>query len=397
MKNKITMLLTNEYNPDVRVYKEATYLVSKGWEITILCWNRNPSNNLPGEETNAGIHIVRFPIPSRAGSGMRQLPAFLRYIKICKKYLKTHPCDFLHCHDIDGAITGYLARKNKTPMVFDMHEFYEHGNRIVSCAWRKLTLFLLGKSKAAVTVGKQYLSLPYTKACSKIYLLPNYPDKNIIEALPKRESSVFRVCYNGAVRYQIPEFTALFEAMKDLPDVRVDINGGGTDLPILKELEHKYVNVHINGYFDGSKELSRLYADTDVLFCGYNVAIPNHKSECEPVKFYEAIFTGTPMIVPRGMYIGSKVKENCFGITCDTRNAAEIKAAVLKLKDDHAFWRICQKNELNNAYRYDWGEAVKVLDEIYGESRIGAAAAGNVQTGTAVACCPAKPFEKKKG
>ena len=37
----ITMLLTNAFEMDVRVYKEARYLIEKGNNVTILCWDRN--------------------------------------------------------------------------------------------------------------------------------------------------------------------------------------------------------------------------------------------------------------------------------------------------------------------------------------------------------------------
>ena len=36
--NKVYMILTNGFDPDVRVYKEAKYLVEKNFEVTILCW-----------------------------------------------------------------------------------------------------------------------------------------------------------------------------------------------------------------------------------------------------------------------------------------------------------------------------------------------------------------------
>ena len=38
--NKVYMILTNGFDPDVRVYKEAKYLVEKNFEVTILCWDR---------------------------------------------------------------------------------------------------------------------------------------------------------------------------------------------------------------------------------------------------------------------------------------------------------------------------------------------------------------------
>ena len=41
------MLLTNGFDPDVRVYKEALYLVGRGFSVTVLCWDRDPPGATP--------------------------------------------------------------------------------------------------------------------------------------------------------------------------------------------------------------------------------------------------------------------------------------------------------------------------------------------------------------
>lgn len=365
MNHQITMLLTNAFNLDVRVYKEAVYLISQGWAVTILCWDKDPSLACPEQENLDGIEVVRFQIPSVAGSGKKQIPAFLRYICSCRKYLKSHPCDYLHCHDLDGALTGYLSRKRRTPMVLDFHEFYEKGRPAKRKFMRKLTLFLAQRAAAVIFVGKYGDHPAYAAIRDKLHQLRNYPDTDMVEARPKSESDLFRVGYHGAVRSQIPEFTALFEAVRNLPDVRVDINGGGIDLPALKELEKQYENVYVHGPYNGATESSRLYEQTDALFCGYNPANPNYQGDTEVVKFYEAIHTGTPMIMTKNLGMGKKVTEFGFGIACSTRDSEEIREAILKLKNDRAFWQTCSENERACAAQYDWKKAVTVLDEIY--------------------------------
>ena len=47
---KVKMILTNGFGPDVRVYKEAKYLVSKGFDVEILCWDRE--NEFAGAESD---------------------------------------------------------------------------------------------------------------------------------------------------------------------------------------------------------------------------------------------------------------------------------------------------------------------------------------------------------
>lgn len=362
---KIIMLLTNEYLPDVRVYKEAKYLISKGFDIDILCWQRDKRYDLPLEEKSNGIFIKRYVIPSIAGSGIKQIGAFKRFIKQCKIYLKNHYCDYLHCNDLDGAIVGYLARHKKTPMVFDMHEVYEKGGTLKRHFYRKLTIFLLKRSIAGLYENVAYLGKPYKSVRNKLLPLKNYPDRTLIKPLPKTKSDIFRIGYHGAVRSQVPFFVSLFEAIKDMSDVRVDINGEGPDNKQLELLEKNYQNIFVHGPFDGTKQLSILYSNTDVLFCGYDKTSPNYQGDAEVVKFYEAVFTGTPLIMTDGIGMSEKVLKNGYGIVCDVTSSNDIKNAVLKLKNDKSFWDSCSKNEMKNASLYDWDVAVQVLDRIY--------------------------------
>lgn len=369
MSGHIIEFLTNAYDPDVRVYKEAVYLVRRGFSVTILCWDRTPEKEYPAHEVKDGIEIVRFPFASVAGSGGRQLAAFFSYIRACRKYLKAHPCDYFHCNDIDGAIAWYLAKPSgNIPMVFDMHELYEDiGARhaVKLRFWRWLTIFMIRRSRYALYENDLYLREPYRSVQDKLLPLKNYPDSDLLQPLPKTESSVFRIGYHGAVRSQIPEFATLFEAVRGMEDVRVDIHGGGPDLLRLRELEKQYDNVHVHGPFNGTMELTALYANTDIVYAGYRPY--SRTRECaEVVKFFECIVTGTPLILTEA-YTGmaDRIRKYGFGLTCDTLDVDAVRAAVVKLKDDVVFRRQCAESELRLAPQYDWKKAVRILDIAY--------------------------------
>ena len=368
MANQITMLLTNSFFPDPRVYKEARYLISRGFKVTILCWCREDDVVFHESEIVDGIEIIRFHIVSKIGSGLKQIPAFLKYIKACRSYLRRHPCDYLHGHDLDGAITALIARNQKVPIIFDMHEFYEDvgiGHELKRKILRTATIFMIKKSIAAIRTNDLYLRPPYKSIQQKLFLLKNLPDGNLIKRMPKTESSKFRVGYHGALRSQIIEFVTLFDAVKDENDVVVDVYGTGPDFPKLREIARNYSNVTLHGRFDGARELSELYANTDVEFAGYR---PNSdtREEQEVVKFFECIVTGTPLILTE-VYTKMKreIEEKGFGLTCDTRNVEEVRNCILKLKNDFEFRKQCSENEIRESFRYDWQEAVKVLSKIY--------------------------------
>lgn len=363
----IIMLLTNAFDLDVRVYKEAVYLVKKGHHVTILCWDRNAKTTLPQKEKRDGIRVIRFRIPSILGTGYRQIGAYLKYVCACRKYLSRHKADYIHCHDLDGMMAYRLTGMRKIPYVFDMHELYNRGNRMRRTVSRKIVEKGIKNSYCSIAVlPVQSLNVSESLA-EKIVLLKNYPDSSYIRYSEKIQSSVLRIGYHGAVRRQIPYFEALFEACKGLEDVRIDINGGGIDLPALKEMEKHYDNVYVHGKYDGIAETNRLYQNTDLLFCGYNPDDQQYRQkDLEAVKFYEAIVTGTPMIMTEGISMGDKVKKFGFGFVVNPNDSKAIRDIVLKVRDNRQLLKECADRMLDKADDYKWETAVQVLDQIYG-------------------------------
>ena len=113
------------------------------------------------------------------------------------------------------------------------------------------------------------------------------------------------------------------------------------------------------------KESNRLYQNTDVLYCGYNPDNPNYQGDAEVVKFYEAIVTGTPMIMTESLGMGEKVKQMDIGLTADTRDVNSIKKVIVQMKNDKMLCQKFRENMLKFSPNYNWENAVKVLDEVY--------------------------------
>lgn len=361
---KICMILTNAFDPDVRVYEEALYLTRSGAQVEILCWDRGRNTENPETETLDGIRITRFGRYSVAGTGLKQIPAFLRFIAAVRRYLRKHTFDYFHLHDMDGGIVGVFALPRGAKYVYDMHEFHEVGSPVKRRLFRSIVLHLIRHSIAALYENDKYLAQPYGRYREKLFSLRNYPDRELIQRKDKTPSDVFRVGYHGAVRNQIPQFSALFEAVRDMPDVRVDINGGGIDYEQLLEMAKEYGNVHVHGFYNGIKESTRLYENTDVLFCGYDKHVPHHQN-FDAVKFFEAILTATPMIMQRDISMGDKVVGKGYGLAVETEDAGEIKQAILRFMTDKELYLRCQRNEIRDADQYCWQSEVAVLKKIY--------------------------------
>lgn len=356
------MILTSPTATDVRVFKEAKYLTEKGHEVEILWWDKLPERDLPEIEKIDGFRIRRFKIRSKPGSGYRQLVPYLKFRNQCKKYLAKTRYDILHCHDMDGALIGKTVSGK---YVFDMHEFYDKGNFI-----KKTVSHFLARNLARHAIANIYVSERNTEAYgkgieNKFLPLKNYSDKKQFCDISKTDSRKLRISYIGTVRNQVPEFTALFEAVKDMEDVEVNIYGTGIDIPFLENISCEYPNVTLKGEFNGVRDAAKIYRDTDISFIAYDPNNPNYQGEFEPVKLYEAIVTKTPFIATKNLYPGLIAERFGIGISCDTKDKDDIRRAVCELKTYSKFYAQYEKNIQQIANKYNWTSAVMVLDRIY--------------------------------
>ena len=69
-RKRVLMLLTNAFDPDPRVHQEARALVENGYDVTILCWDRD--YKVPADEMIDGIRIERIYVRSTHGRGSAQ-------------------------------------------------------------------------------------------------------------------------------------------------------------------------------------------------------------------------------------------------------------------------------------------------------------------------------------
>ena len=360
---KIKMILTNAFSPDVRVYKEARYLASQGHDIEVLCWDKTPEKGLPKAEKDAGIKIRRFGIPSVEGTGYKQIGAYLSFVRQCKKYLKHRKCDVLHCHDLDGAIVGYLTRKK---FVFDMHEFYDKGGKARKMLSHTMVCFLAKRSVGNVYVSSQNVEAYGKGIEDRFFQLKNYSDSSMLPGAEKEPSDVLRIAYIGRVRNQIKEFEALFKAVKDLERVRVDIYGDGPDLKNLRAIAEKITNVSVHGAFNGIEDSADIFRNTDVSYVAYDPTNPNYQGEFEPVKLFEAIFTGTPIIATKSLNPGRFATEKGIGLAVDTRSPEDLKEAICYLRDNPQVMKEFASRMHEISDEYDWKHAVRILDKVYG-------------------------------
>ena len=117
---RIIMLLSNPFEPDVRVLKEARTLVGVGMQVTVLCWDR--LGKFPTEEQGS-INVRRLRIRSNYGGGVNLVWKFIRFNLALIARVLREEVDIIHCHDLDTLPAGFVAAKLKRKaLVYDEHE-----------------------------------------------------------------------------------------------------------------------------------------------------------------------------------------------------------------------------------------------------------------------------------
>lgn len=357
--NKVYMILTNGFDPDVRVYKEAKYLVENGFDVTILCWDRKCEYIEKEEENIDGIKIKRFFIKSVPGTGMKQLIPYLKFIKKIKKYLKDKKYNYLHCHDFDGIIVGiFTKRRKEKKLIFDMHEIYNNYYAYAKTKiFNKFFQFVINKSNYVIYVNDEQVKEIQNKG--KLVFLPNYPDIMTYNPIQKYESDKIRVNYIGSLR-DFESLKAIAEISNKDNNLKIGLYGTGIEYDRLLE-KYKNFPVNIYGKYNGIMEIGEIYRNTDILYCSYNPKIENWRV-AYPVKLFEAIITLTPIIVTKDTVAGNFVQQNGIGEVIEFGDEVSIITAIAKIKENYKQY-IDRIKEISDMYK--WNNVVKILKSIY--------------------------------
>lgn len=356
----IYMILTNGFDPDVRVYKEAKYLKDKGFDIEIICWDRKGEYLEKQEDEVEDIKIKRFYIPSKPGTGMKQIIPFIKFINNVREYLKDKNYSYLHCHDFDGMTVGlFTKRKKDKTIIFDMHEIYKNYSYAKNGVFDWIFNKYLKKSKYIIYVNDEQVKDMKNTLKEKTVFLPNYPEEKIYIPINKNLSNKTRVNYIGSLR-DYESLDTLSQIGLDNEQIEVGLYGTGTCFDKLNE-KYENTNIKIYGKYNGISESGEIYRNTDILYCSYNPEIKNWRT-AYPVKLYESIITATPIIVSGNTEVANFVKLNAIGETIQYGDKASIISAIDKIKTHYEEY---VENIKKIADDYKWEKIVKNLDKIY--------------------------------
>lgn len=269
-EKNIVMLLDNAFEPDIRVYKEATYLIREGYNVEIICLDKKNKYADKPTEMYDGIKIKRIFCRTEKITKLiennyiigKLKPIIyswwlIKFIIKAKKYLQYKDFEILHCHDLIMAFIGVTFFKDKK-VIFDMHEYYGNNtNKFKNLVIKKITKYTQNKSKWIIYVNEFQKKQCNKKNQNKLVELPNYPEEKTFENIKKTKSDKIRISYIGKVR----DFKSLSELaeisnLDDRLDIAIYGNGSEYD-KLFSYLKKRNKEKILKGEYNRTKRNAR--------------------------------------------------------------------------------------------------------------------------------------------
>lgn len=381
MLNKVKLIVLGPYEDihscEHRPMQEAKFFREKGKDVEILIMQRkilgkgvvrNRIEGIPAKHFLCKTErIERLLKNSKIASKCRAIFYvfwFLKFIVWLRQELKKSQGCCLVAHNLEMAFAACMVnQKKKFSVVFVMREVYEGQvtNPIKKILIEKISKLVQNRSDYLVQVVPAQFEMTMKKNRKKILYIPNYPEAVNYADIKPVESDKIRINYIGSVR-DVKSLKMLMDAAIGLEKIEIGIHGMGEAYQELKEIEKEYNNVKITGYYDYQTETKKLFSNTDIVYCAYNIQIPNWKV-AYPIKLYESIETGIPVLLCRGMAPEKFVRENDCGYLFDY-NVESLRSLLIDIQNDRESLKRKKASTDKLKGRYTWDKVVKEYNKI---------------------------------
>lgn len=358
------MILTNGFPPDPRVYKEAKTLAKNGYDVEILCWDRENSYLERETEKVDGFTIKRFFPFSRYGSGIKQIFPYISFIRQIKKYLSSKEIDIVHAHDIDALFAATLI-KGQHKLVWDMHEFFDGSKSTVAKLFSKLAPYCFKRTNGIIIVSEKqrerYANMIRTN--TKVALVMNAAESKIFENIEHTDSDRLRISFIGNVR-DYESLTLMINIVDKLDGVDFYIHGDGHILDAVRDYSSGKKNVIITGRY-AYEDAAELYANTDLVYSLYTERVNVVGGIFN--KFFESIVAKVPILGNKDTYNGSLIEKLDTGYVVKAGDEQGIRALIDRLIKNPAELNEKVENIKLIKNDYSWENQGKEMLELYDE------------------------------
>lgn len=373
MNRSVVILRATHLHPDPRVEKIGRALVSAGYTVQALGWDREGS--LPSEETSAGFPVRRLRLLAPWRSGLRNLPALLRFQFALTRWLDQHRAEYsiIHACDFDTLLPALWAKRRwGKRVVYDIFDFYADMLRRTPggvVQWvRKAELRGISRADALILADdsrfEQVKGARFARSARRAVIY-NAPEDILAElaAQPQPEPKAqLRLAYIGLLQLE-RGLLPLIAVLHRHPEWHLDLAGSGAEQAQILRAAEGLPNIVFHGQVPYQHALELNHA-ADVLPAFYDPAIPNHRY-ASPNKLFEGMMLGKPVLAARGTNVDRIIaQENC-GEVLDYGDEAQLEAALLRLADPVYRMRLGQAARHAYEHTYGWQRMAERLTALY--------------------------------
>jgi len=370
IKKRVIIVRTNLLGCDIRVPKEIQAFNQAGYEVTLLCWDRECRTSAPYQHEDSFKEIrVRL----KALWGIRVLPFLPIWWCLSFFHLMLTKWDIAHALNFDSIVPAAIAGKLKRkPVIYELLETYE--DRVVLPRIARHFLIQVDKlfMRLATSViladeeqNEELGGIPNKKVVAVYDSPPDFFHESNVAPRRKEKFTIFQASVLNKMRQL--NLDKLVSAVKHIENVKLVIAGYGDQVEEIEEWSNEMPEkIEFMGRLEYRETLERSKA-ADVLFELRSPLVPQHKYICGS-KLLQAMMCGKPFLANQGTSTASKVYEENCGLVVDANNIEEIREAIIKLRDNPA---LCQELGANarRAYeqKYGWHIMEQRLIGLYAE------------------------------
>ena len=353
---KTITLVTPHYAPESgaaakRLTAIAEFLVSKGWQVTVLTLLPNyPENKIyagfdvpvPDRREEKGVKVIRLRpwfVP-RANLPLRLMAETLFSIQTFYHLLTlesgvilaSSPFMFLGPSSL---LASWLKR---TPFCWDVRDLTwlyvgaagkkTYGlDRILASLMR----WTAKKADALTAASEGFLNYFVARPQKTMTLFNGVTQQQLellakVQASPPKQSSPKTILFAGLIGYN-QYLSVLVETAKLLPEMNFTICGDGPDLPNLKQLAQTYqlTNVRFTGYLT-MDALLKEYQQADILAA--HVRSSPVIEWLHPAKLWEYMATGKPVVHAGEGDIINLIKQHNIAVPVPPENPQALADAI---------------------------------------------------------------------
>ena len=374
MRDEKRTILIQTYTLDqsIRASKIARTLISGGYYIIFLGWNRG-SKSIEKEQWEKKDYIREIKLRLRAPLGTKIVLFYPIWWCFVFLALMIEKWDIAYAINLESIPPTVIAGKLKgKPVIYDNLDSWEdylplpNVIRKISIKIDKIFMRLVNSVILADEMQVEEMGgIPNSKIVA-VYDSPE--DVTDVALKNNRSGKKFTLFYAGGLSSaRALNLDKAFNAIKDLEGVKLVIAGYGDLVDEIKDWSREVPEkIQFIGGISHEEVLLRI-VEADLLFVFRSPWVLANKYICGS-KLLETMMCGRPILVNQGTSTANKVGEENCGLVVDANNVEEIKEAIIKLRDNPGLCRELGANG-RKAYeeRYSWENMEQRLLALYRE------------------------------